>query len=207
MMEAFEQGADIHVATAARVFGVPRTEVTREMRRTAKMVNFGIIFGISSFGLAQRLGIARMEGAKLIDEYFVQYPGVKAYMDRTIVSAKEHGFVETMAGRRRWFRDINSSNAMIRRAAERTAINTPIQGSAADMIKLAMVSIASKLHTTKMACRMLLQVHDELIFELPEAELDQARQLVGDAMRDALPLSVPVLVEMGHGLNWYEAHS
>ncbi len=207
MMEAFHQGEDIHQATAARVFGVPAAEVTSDMRRTAKMVNFGIIYGISAFGLAQRLGIARSEGARLIDEYFVQYPGVKNYMDRTIELAREKGHVETMTGRRRHFRDINSANAMIRKAAERTAINTPIQGTAADMIKLAMVHMAAKLKVSGLKCRMILQVHDELLFELPESELPAAKELVSKTMRDALKLSVPVVVEMGSGRSWFEAHA
>ena len=207
MMEAFHQGEDIHQATAARVYGVAPAAVTSEMRRTAKMVNFGIIYGISAFGLAQRLGIARSEGARLIDEYFIQYPGVKNYMDRTIELAREKGYVETMTGRRRHFRDINSANAMIRKAAERTAINTPIQGTAADMIKLAMVHIAARLRESGLQCRMLLQVHDELVFELPERELAVAQELVSTTMRDALKLPVPVVVEMGSGRSWFEAHA
>ena len=207
MMEAFHQGEDIHQATAARVFGVAPAAVTSDMRRTAKMVNFGIIYGISAFGLAQRLGIARSEGARLIDEYFVQYPGVKNYMDRTIELAREKGYVETMTGRRRHFRDINSANAMIRKAAERTAINTPIQGTAADMIKLAMVHMDAKLKESGLKCRMILQVHDELLFELPADELAAAQELVSRTMRDALKLSVPVVVEMGSGRSWFEAHA
>jgi DNA polymerase-1 len=207
MMEAFHKGEDIHEATAARVFGVSPEQVTQEQRRTAKMVNFGIIYGISAFGLAQRLGIARSEGARLIDEYFIQYPGVKNYMDRTIELAREKGYVETITGRRRYFRDITSNNATVRKAAERTAINTPIQGTAADMIKLAMVHMAAKLKDSGLKCRMLLQVHDELLFELPEGELDAAMELVKTTMRDALKLSVPVVVEMGHGRSWFEAHA
>jgi len=207
MMEAFHKGEDIHESTAARVYGVPPEHVTTEMRRTAKMVNFGIIYGISAFGLAQRLGIARNEGARLIDEYFIQYPGVKNYMDRTIELAREKGFVETVTGRRRYFRDITSGNATVRKAAERTAINTPIQGTAADMIKLAMVHIAAKLKESGLKCRMLLQVHDELVFELPETELAAVQELISTTMRDALKLSVPVVVEMGSGRSWFEAHA
>ncbi len=207
MMEAFHKGEDIHESTAARVYGVPPDRVTTEMRRTAKMVNFGIIYGISAFGLAQRLGIARGEGARLIDEYFIQYPGVKDYMDRTIELAREKGYVETITGRRRYFRDINSGNATVRKAAERTAINTPIQGTAADMIKLAMVHMDAALKNSDLQCRMLLQVHDELLFEMPESELTAASDLVSTTMRDALKLSVPVVVEMGSGRSWFEAHA
>jgi DNA polymerase-1 len=177
------------------------------MRRSAKMVNFGIIYGISAFGLSQRLGIPRPEGARLIDEYFIQYPGVKDYMDRTIELAREKGCVETITGRRRYLPDIRSANAMTRKAAERTAINTPIQGTAADMIKIAMVNTAAELRRSGLACRMILQVHDELVFELPESELPAAKILVGDSMRHALTLSVPVVVDMGSGKNWFEAHA
>ncbi len=207
MIEAFHKGEDIHESTAARVFGVLPDQVTSDMRRTAKMVNFGIIYGISAFGLAQRLSIPRSEGARLIDEYFIQYPGIKNYMDRTIELARGKGYVETLTGRRRHFRDINSANAMIRKAAERTAINTPIQGTAADMIKLAMVHMAARLRESALKCRMILQVHDELVFELPESELAAARELVSTTMRDALKLSVPVVVEMGAGKSWFEAHA
>jgi len=207
MIEAFHQGIDIHVATAARVYGVLPEDVTPDMRRTAKMVNFGIIYGISAFGLSQRLGIPRPEGARLIDEYFIQYPGVKEYMDRTIEMAKEKGYVETITGRRRHLPDIRSANAMTRKAAERTAINTPIQGTAADMIKIAMVNTAARLRESGLKCRMILQVHDELVFELPESELSAAKELVCETMRDALKLSVPVVVEMGAGKSWFEAHA
>ena len=207
MMEAFHTDIDIHQATAARVYGVLPADVTPDMRRTAKMVNFGIIYGISSFGLSQRLGIPRAEGGRLIDEYFIQYPGVKNYMDRTIDMAKEKGYVETITGRRRYLRDIRSANAMTRKAAERTAINTPIQGSAADMIKIAMVNMAPRLRESGLACRMLLQVHDELVFELPAEELPAAKEIVTATMRDALKLAVPVVVEMGAGKSWFEAHA
>ncbi|HWB03096.1 MAG TPA: DNA polymerase I [Verrucomicrobiales bacterium] len=207
MMEAFHRGIDIHQATAARVHGVLPEDVTTDMRRAAKMVNFGIIYGISAFGLSQRLGIPRVEGGRLIEEYFNQYPGVKSYMDRTIEMAKEKGYVETVTGRRRYLRDIRSANAMTRKAAERTAINTPIQGSAADMIKIAMVNVAARLRETGLKCRMLLQVHDELVFELPASELTSAQEIISTTMRDALKLSVPVVVEMGSGKSWFEAHA
>jgi DNA polymerase-1 len=207
MMEAFHKGEDIHQSTAARVYAVLPEDVTADMRRTAKMVNFGIIYGISAFGLSQRLGIPRPEGARLIDEYFIQYPGVKAYMDRTIEMAKDKGYVETITGRRRYLRDIRSANAMTRKAAERVAINAPIQGTAADMIKLAMVHMHARLREAKLKCRMILQVHDELLFELPARELSAAKDIVSDVMRNALKLSVPVVVEMGSGKSWFEAHA
>ena len=207
MMEAFEQGIDIHTATAARVHGVGITDVTSDMRRTAKMVNFGIIYGISAFGLAQRLGIPRSEGQRLIDEYFVQYPGVKRYMDNTIEDARQCGYVETITGRRRYLRDINSGNLTVRKAAERTAINMPIQGTSADMIKLAMVRIAEAMRAGGMASRMLLQVHDELVLEVPDHESEAVRKILPGLMQDALPLAVPVVVELGQGANWFMAHA
>ena len=207
MMEAFEQGIDIHTATAARVHSVAIADVTGDMRRTAKMVNFGIIYGISAFGLAQRLGIPRSEGGRLIDEYFVQYPGVKRYMENTIEDARQCGYVETITGRRRYLRDINSGNVNIRKAAERTAINMPIQGTSADMIKLAMVRIAEALRAGSMASRMLLQVHDELVLEVPDHESEALRKMLPGLMQDALPLAVPVVVELGQGADWFTAHA
>jgi DNA polymerase-1 len=207
LREAFLAGHDIHAATASRVYGVAMDQLLPEMRRTAKMVNFGIIYGISAFGLAQRLGIPREQARSLIENYFQQYPGIKAYMDRTIDGAKRNGYVETLCGRRRYLRDINSANQTVRSAAERTAINTPIQGTAADMIKLAMVRIAAALREGNLRTRMVLQVHDELVFEVPLAEKDTVRTLVETMMTQALPLEgVPVVVESGFGANWLEAH-
>ncbi len=207
MIEAFTQKQDIHQATAARVYGVALDGVLPEMRRTAKMVNFGIIYGISAFGLAQRLGIPRGEAGSIIENYFKQFPGVKRYMEEIVKDAKRYGYVETITGRRRYIRDITSSNATIRGGAERVAMNTPIQGTAADMIKLAMIHIAAKLREAGLQTRMLLQVHDELLFEVPEAELEQARTLILEAMSRALPLGdVPVDVEAGSGINWLQAH-
>ena len=202
---AFTNGDDIHTATAARVYGIAPDEVTPDMRRNAKMVNFGIIYGISAFGLAQRLRIPRKEAAGIIENYFSQYPAVKAYIDRTIEAAREKGFVETISGRRRYIRDINTRNATVRSAAERYAINAPIQGSAADMIKLAMIRIHDLLRRTRSKTRLLLQVHDELVFELHRDEkhlLEDIRSL----MCDALPLDVPVTVDCGTGFNWLDAH-
>ena len=171
------------------------------------MVNFGIIYGISAFGLAQRLGIPREQARSLIENYFQQYPGIKRYMDATIAGARQTGFVETLCGRRRYLRDIGSANQTVRSAAERTAINTPIQGSAADMIKLAMVRIETSLRARGLRSRMILQVHDELVFEVPVEEKETIRPLVLEAMIGALPLEgVPVLVECGFGANWLEAH-
>ena len=206
MSEAFREGLDIHTATAARVYGVELDEVDSEMRRTAKMVNFGIIYGISAFGLSQRLGIARGEASEIIQEYLKQYAGVKEFMDNTIESAKEAGYVETVSGRRRYLPGINDRNAMVRSATERTAINTPIQGTAADMIKLAMVSVADTLKKKKLKTRMVLQVHDELVFDLYCGEESEVRELVESCMKSALPLDVPIVVETGVGKSWLEAH-
>lgn len=205
MKKAFIDGEDIHTATAARVFGVALDEVTTEQRRRSKMVNFGIIYGISAFGLSQRLSIPRKEAAEIIDNYFEQYPAVKACMDNILITAKEKGYVETISGRRRHIRDINSSNGTVRSAAERYAINAPIQGSAADMIKIAMIRIQKMLEEKQAKTKMLLQVHDELVFDLHRDE----QHLIGEIqtlMQDALPLSVPLIVECGTGRNWLQAH-
>ena len=179
-------------------------DVTDEMRRTAKMVNFGIIYGISAFGLAQRLGIGRGEAGKIIEQYFAQYTGVKEYIDQTIASAREHGYVQTLMGRRRYLRGIDSRNATTRGADERNAINTPIQGTAADMIKIAMSKIHQRLAAGSYRTRMLMQVHDELVFDLYKKEKDDVLPLIEDAMRTAIPMSVPIVVEMGMGANWLE---
>ncbi|MCU0856960.1 MAG: DNA polymerase I [Pontiellaceae bacterium] len=205
MKAAFVSGEDIHTATAARVFGVALADVTADMRRKAKMVNFGIIYGISAFGLAQRLRIPRKEAAEIIESYFKQYPAVKACMDGIIKKAQDKGYVETIAGRRRHIRDINTANATVRAAAERYAINAPIQGSAADMIKIAMIRIQNMLKEKNAKTKLLLQVHDELVFDLHKDEqhlIEEIREL----MSSALPLSVPVIVDCGVGQNWLEAH-
>ena len=203
MKQAFLSGEDIHTATAAKVFGVALNEVTKEQRRRSKMVNFGIIYGISAFGLSQRLRIPRKEAAEIIENYFAQYPAVKTFMDGTIAGAKEKGYVETISGRRRHIRDINSSNGTVRAAAERYAINAPIQGSAADLIKIAMIRIEQMLRGKK--SKLLLQVHDELVFDLhndEQALIPEIQKL----MQDALPLSVPLIVDCGVGENWLQAH-
>ena len=206
MLEAFAAGVDIHAATAAKVFGVAPADVTPEMRRKAKMVNFGIAYGISAFGLAQRLGIPRKEGAEIIEQYFKQFPGIRKYMDDTIAFARSHGYVETVTGRRRYLRDINSSNGTVRAGAERNAINAPIQGTAADMIKLAMIAIHRELTQRKLKTRMLLQVHDELVFDLFKPEEKEVLPLVEEKMKTAIALNVPIEVEMGAGDNWLAAH-
>jgi DNA polymerase-1 len=207
LREAFRTGLDIHTATAAKVYGVPPDQVTAEMRRKAKMVNYGIAYGISAFGLAQRLGIPRKEGAEIIDQYFKQFPGIRKYMSDTIAFARSHGYVETITGRRRYVRDIRSSNNTVRGAAERNAINAPIQGTAADMIKIAMTNIHRELDQRKLKTRMLLQVHDELVFDLHKPEEGAVRPMIEEKMRTAIPLEgVPIVVETGIGKNWLEAH-
>lgn len=206
MIDAFRQGLDIHAATAAKVYGVELAEVTPEMRRNAKSVNFGIIYGVSAFGLSENLGIARGEAKTLIDNYFAQYPSIKQYMDNQIKSAQLNGYVETLLGRKRWLKDINSSNAVVRGYAERNAINMPIQGTAADMIKLAMITIHKKLKQENLRSRMILQVHDELVFDVHKDEIELIKPLIEEGMRNALPLTVPVDVEIGVGANWLQAH-
>ena len=206
LMETFHRGEDVHATTAMKVYGVDADGVTAEMRRKAKVVNFGIIYGISAFGLADRLNIPRAEGADLIDGYLNSYPGIREYMDRTIAFAHEHGFVETMTGRRRYLRNINSANGTTRRSEERNAINSPIQGSGADLIKLAMIRINRELYQRGMMTKMLLQVHDELVFDLHRDEEREAPGIIEQAMRTALPFKVPIVVETGIGENWLEAH-
>ncbi len=206
MLEAFANGLDIHTATAAKVYGVDIKEVTSTQRRNAKAVNFGIIYGQSAFGLSQNLGIPRKEAAEIIDNYFMQYPGIKKYMSETIDFAKENGYVETIMKRRRYLRDINSANATVRGFAERNAINAPIQGSAADMIKVAMINIFNELNARQLKSKMTMQVHDELVFEVHQSELEEVKAIVSEKMRTAIPLQVPILVEMGTGKNWLEAH-
>lgn len=208
MIEAFQNDADIHTITAAKVFAVEPENVTSDMRRTAKMVNFGIIYGISAFGLSQRLAIPRTDAANLIDAYFREYPAIRQFMDRTVNEAREAGYVETLRGRRRYFPDLNSGNQNLRGIAERAAINMPIQGTAADMIKLAMIRIAALLREKSYQTKMLLQVHDELVFDLALDEREELVPLILTAMKTALPLphGVPVEVSSGTGPNWLAAH-
>ena len=206
MLSAFQNGEDIHSATASKVFQTPISEVSREQRSSAKMVNFGIIYGISAFGLSQRLGIKRTEAKEIIENYFLQYPQVKNYMDTSIEKARESGFVETIMGRKRILNDINSKNGIIRGFAERNAINAPIQGSAADIIKLAMIDVHQKMKAQKLQSKMLLQVHDELVFDARKDEIDRLTTLVKSAMENIITLSVPLVVDSGLGENWLEAH-
>ncbi|MEM0995791.1 MAG: DNA polymerase I [Bacteroidota bacterium] len=206
MLEAFLEKQDIHRATAARVFGVGMDDVDGDMRAKAKMVNFGIIYGISAFGLAQRLKIRRSEAAEIIDSYFATYPQVKAYMDASIDQARDHGYAETIMGRRRYLPNINSGNATVKGFAERNAINTPVQGSAADLIKIAMINIYREMKQRKLKSRMILQVHDELVFEAHKDEIEELSVLVKDLMENAVDFKVPMEVEIGLGKNWLEAH-
>lgn len=206
MIHDFKEGIDIHTATASRVYDVPLEEVNSDIRRNAKTVNFGIIYGISAFGLSERLGIPRKEAATIIQNYFEKYKGIKGFMDRSIAMAKEKGYVETLMGRRRYLNDINSRNAIVRGFAERNAINAPIQGSSADMIKVAMIRIYEEMRKAKLKSKMILQVHDELVFDALKEELELLKTIVEKEMREALPLKVPVVVEMNTGENWLNAH-
>lgn len=206
MLEAFNRGLDIHTATAAKIYKIPLNEVTSDMRRKAKTANFGIIYGISTFGLAERLAIPRGEAKELIDEYFATYPDVKRYMDEAIQRAKEAGYVETIFGRKRFLADINSQNSIVRGYAERNAINAPIQGSAADIIKIAMVRIQNRLEKENLQTKMTMQVHDELNFSVPNAEVEAAKKIVVEEMENAIKLQVPLIADCGVGANWLEAH-
>lgn len=208
MIRAFVENKDIHTATAAKVYGVAENEVTGDMRRAAKAVNFGIIYGQTAFGLSESLGISRSEAKTIIDNYFEQYSSIKRYMDNTINYAREHGYVETLMGRKRYLRDITSANQTVRGYAERNAINSPIQGTAAEMIKLAMVKVHKALQQQNMRTRMVLQVHDELVFDVPEDEVEAATKLIKENMETAmvLPHNVPTNAEAGTGKNWLAAH-
>ena len=208
MCEAFKNGIDIHTATAAKVFHVEEKDVTKEMRYKAKSVNFGIIYGQGAFGLAENLGISRSEAKEIIDNYKIEFSGITKYMDGTINFAKENGYVQTLMGRKRWLRDINSSNFTVRGFAERNAVNSPIQGTAADMIKLAMIKVYAAIKKENLQSKMILQVHDELVFDALPGELDILKPLILENMKTALPLpnDVPVEAELGVGENWLLAH-
>lgn len=206
MCEAFNLGKDIHTATAAKVYGIEESEVTKDMRYKAKSVNFGIIYGQGAFGLAENLAISRTEAKELIENYFEQYGSIKSYMEKEINFAREHGYVETLMGRKRWLKNITSNSQMERAFAERNAINAPIQGSAADMIKVAMINIHNELKSMNIKSKMILQVHDELVFDVYKPELELIKPIVEKHMQHALPLKVPVEVGMGTGINWLEAH-
>ncbi|MBD5397076.1 DNA polymerase I [bacterium] len=206
MLRDFSQHKDVHTATASNVFGVKPEEVTSEMRRKAKTVNFGIIYGISAFGLADRLQIPRKEAADLIERYYANYPALRQYMEKVVSEAKEKGYVETMLHRRRYLQDINSGNAVVRAYAERNAVNAPVQGSSADMIKVAMIAIDRRIRRENLKARMILQVHDELVFDVPQNELSAMKVLVEEEMKNALPMRVPVEVEQNAADNWLDAH-
>jgi len=206
MMNAFLNNVDIHSATASKVYNVPLEDVTKDMRRNAKTVNFGIVYGISAFGLSERLNIPRKEAQEIIDQYFDKYPGVKKYMNSTIQFARDNGFVETIMNRRRYLRDINSNNGTVRSFAERNAINAPIQGSSADMIKIAMINIFDEFKKRNLKSKMILQVHDELIFDTHKDEIEIVNAIVEEKMKTAFKMNVPVVVDINIGNNWLEAH-
>jgi DNA polymerase-1 len=206
LLDAFSKGADIHSATAAEVFKVGLDEVSTDQRRSAKAINFGLIYGMSAFGLAKQLGISRKEAAQYIDHYFETYPGVQNYMDDVRTKAQEQGYVETLFGRRLYLPEIKAKNAMRRQAAERTAINAPMQGTAADIIKRAMVSVDNWLKESEFDAQAIMQVHDELVFEVREDQVDKFVEAVKQQMADAAELDVPLLVEAGVGDNWEQAH-
>ena len=206
LVKAFRDGADIHRATAAEVFGVSLDEVTTEQRRYIKAVNFGLIYGMSAFGLAQQLGIERAAATQFIERYFQRYPGVAAYMQTTREFARERGYVETVFGRRLWLSDIKAGGGPRRAAAERAAINAPMQGTAADLVKLAMIAVHNRIRRDKLATKLLLQVHDELVLEVPEGELDRVEAALEEEMTGVAQLSVPLVVDVGAGPNWEKAH-
>ena len=206
MIQAFKNGEDIHTATAAKVFHIAIDEVTAEQRRYAKTVNFGIIYGISAFGLSDRLGIPQAESRELIANYNKSFPQIEQYMTNVIEFARKHGYVETLMGRRRYIQDINSSNGLIRKNMERNAINAPIQGTAADIIKVAMIHIDRELKARNLKTKMLLQVHDELIFDVPKEELETIMRLIPQLMENAIELKVPLEVDIRSGNNWYDVH-
>ena len=206
MVEAFKHGLDIHTATASKVFNVPLKDVTKEMRSNAKTVNFGIIYGVSAFGLSQQSSLSRKEAAEIIKNYFATYPKLKEYMDANIAFAREHGYVKTIMNRKRRLKDINSRNGVVRGHAERNAINAPIQGSAADIIKLAMIKIQTEIDALGLQSKMLLQVHDELVFDVLKTELPMLKKLIKETMEGVLDSTVPLVVDLDVGKSWLDAH-
>ena len=206
MIKAFQNNEDIHKSTAAKVFNVPLDEVTKEQRSHAKTVNFGIIYGVSAFGLSNQTNLSRKESAELIEAYYQTYPKLKSFMTSQVDFARENGYVETISGRRRYLKDINSANAIVRGGAERNAVNAPIQGSAADIIKIAMINIHKKLTSEHWKSKMLLQVHDELVFDVHNSELEKIQPMIKHEMENAFKMAVPLDVEIGLGKNWLEAH-
>ena len=203
---SFLRGEDIHKSTAAKVFKVDLEEVTREQRSYAKTVNFGIIYGVSAFGLSQQTDLSRSESKELIETYYETYPTLKSYIAKQIDFARDHGFVETILGRRRYLKNINSRNAIVRSADERNAVNAPIQGSAADIIKIAMIKIDELLKTGGYKSKMLLQVHDELVFDIHRDEMQVLKPILKETMENAYKMSIPLTVDLGEGSNWLEAH-
>jgi len=206
LMRAFQEGQDVHRATAAEVFSVTPLEVTADQRRVAKVINFGLIYGMSAFGLASNLGIGRDAAKLYIDRYFARYPGAARYMDETRQTARERGYVETVFGRRLWLPDINGGNGPRRQAAERAAINAPMQGTAADLIKLSMLAVQGWLEADALRSRLVMQVHDELVLEVPQDELAVVRERLPELMCGVTTLRVPLVAEVGVGANWEEAH-
>jgi DNA polymerase-1 len=206
LVEAFARGEDVHRHTAAEVFDTPSTDVSPDQRRVAKVINFGLIYGMSAFGLAQNLAIERSAAQSYMDKYFARYPGVAAYMERTRHEARDQGYVETVLGRRLWLPDIRSSNMARRQGAERQAINAPMQGTAADFIKLAMIAVQGWIEASQLATKLIMQVHDELVLEVPDAELDAVKKNVERLMMGVARLDVPLVVEAGVGDNWEKAH-
>ena len=196
----------MHAITAAKIFGIDPSEVTADQRRIAKTANFGIMYGISAFGLSQRLKMSRAEAKKIIDDYFTNFPAISSYINDTIAAARETGYVETIFGRRRYLPDINSRNATVRSLAERNAINAPIQGTSADIIKLAMINVSRRLDAEGMKSRMVLQIHDELMFDAVPEEVEHLKKIVTEEMENVISLSIPLTVECNHGNNWLEAH-
>ena len=206
LVEAFRANEDIHAMTASKIFGVALDQVTSEQRRIAKTANFGIIYGISAFGLAQRLRIPRNDAKSIIDDYFKHFPSISYYIEDTLAAARENGYVETVFGRRRYLPDINSRNTTIRSLAERNAINAPIQGTAADIIKLAMVNVDRRIREEGLKSRMVLQIHDELLFDAVQEEAGTLKNMVVEEMENVVRLTVPLTVECNEGKNWLEAH-
>ena len=206
LIEAFRAGQDVHAITAAKIFDIPLEEVTADQRRIAKTANFGIMYGISSFGLSQRLKIGRGEAKKIIEDYFANFPAISSYIEDTLTAARENGYVETIFGRRRYLPDINSKNGTVRALAERNAINAPIQGTSADIIKLAMINVDRRLKKEGLVSRMVLQIHDELVFDAVKDEVARLEAIVCEEMENVIELSIPLTVECNHGNNWLEAH-
>jgi DNA polymerase-1 len=206
LLNAFEKGLDVHRATAAEVFGGELEQVSADQRRAAKAINFGLIYGMSAFGLGKQLNIGRNEAQQYVDTYFKRYPGVKRYMDETRLLARDQGYVETVFGRRLYLPDINARNANVRQYAERTAINAPMQGTAADIIKRAMIAVHGWIGEQEGQCKMIMQVHDELVFEVAQAEVERCSEVIAGLMTGAVDLSVKLEVDAGVGINWDQAH-